>query len=221
MVAALPPLVHHVHMDLLIAVLTVLGAVLIGAISPGPSFVLVARTAIAVSRRDAIATAIGMGFGAFVFAGAALFGLNVVLTNVPWVYFGFKIAGAAYLFYLALHLWKGAGEPLATAAIPADGTRCVLRSLAFGLVTQLSNPKTAIWYASIFTAVLSTTEPRGFATFVLPMIFAVETGWYAVVAIAFSAHAPRRSYLRLKLWIDRIAGGVIGLLGLKLVWETR
>jgi threonine/homoserine/homoserine lactone efflux protein len=182
--------------------------------------VLVARTAIAGSGRDAIAAATGMGFGAFVFAGAALFGLNVVLTNVPWIYFGFKIAGAAYLFYLALHLWKGAGEPLATATIPA-GTRGVLRSLAFGLATQLSNPKTAIWYASIFAAVLSTTEPKGFATFVLPMIFAVETGWYAVVAIAFSGSAPRRSYLRLKLWIDRVAGGVIGLLGLKLVWETR
>src|SRR3954451_16050401 len=105
MVAALTPLAHHVYMDLLIAVLTVLGAVVIGAISPGPSFVLVARTAIAVSRRDGIAAAVGMGFGAFVFAGAALLGLNVVLTTVPWVYLGIKIAGAAYLFYLALPLW--------------------------------------------------------------------------------------------------------------------
>jgi threonine/homoserine/homoserine lactone efflux protein len=93
--------------------------------------------------------------------------------------------------------------------------------LAFGLATQLSNPKTAIWYASIFTAVLSVTEPQGFAAFVLPMIFAVETGWYVAVAITFSAPAPRRSYLRLKLWIDRIAGGVMALLGLKLIWETR
>jgi threonine/homoserine/homoserine lactone efflux protein len=221
MVAALTPLAHHVYMDLLIAVLTVLGAVVIGAISPGPSFVLVARTAIAVSRRDGIAAAVGMGFGAFVFAGAALLGLNVVLTTVPWVYLGIKIAGAAYLFYLALHLWKGAGEPLATATIADDRTSGVLRSLAFGLATQLSNPKTAIWYASIFTAVLSVTEPQGFAAFVLPMIFAVETGWYVAVAITFSAPAPRRSYLRLKLWIDRIAGGVMALLGLKLIWETR
>ena len=47
----------------------VLGAILLGAISPGPSFVLVARTAVAVSRRDALATALGMGAGGLVFAG--------------------------------------------------------------------------------------------------------------------------------------------------------
>ena len=221
MVAGLTPLAHDVCMDLLIAVLAVLGAVLIGAISPGPSFVLVARTAIAVSRRDGIATAVGMGVGAFAFASAALSGLNVVLTNVPWLYLGIKIAGAAYLFYLAIRLWNGADQPLAAGPMPAGQTRGVFRSLAFGLATQLSNPKTAIWYASIFTAVLSADEPQGFAAIVLPMIFAVETGWYVMVAIAFSAPAPRRSYLRLKRWIDRIAGSVMALLGLKLIWETR
>jgi threonine/homoserine/homoserine lactone efflux protein len=51
------------QMDSSVAVLAALGAILLGAISPGPSFVLVARTAVAVSRRDALATALGMGAG--------------------------------------------------------------------------------------------------------------------------------------------------------------
>jgi threonine/homoserine/homoserine lactone efflux protein len=208
-------------MELLVAALTILGAILIGAISPGPSFVLVARTAIAVSRPDGIATALGMGLGGLIFAGAALLGLHVVLTNVPWIHLGLKFAGAAYLFYLALHLWRGASDPIAVADVLIDRAQDILRSFVIGLATQLSNPKTAIWYASIFTAVLSDNPPHGLAIIILPMIFVIETGWYALVAVAFSSPGPRRGYLRSKLWIDRTAGGVMGLLGLKLLWETR
>lgn len=46
-------------------------------------------------------------------------------------------------------------------------------------------------------------------------------GWYALVAIAFSAERPRQHYLRSKLWLDRTAGAVMGLLGLKLISDLR
>jgi threonine/homoserine/homoserine lactone efflux protein len=209
------------QMDLPVAAFAILGAILLGAISPGPSFVLVARTAVAVSRRDALATAFGMGVGGLVFAGAALLGLMVVLASVPWLYLAIRVIGASYLLYLALCLWKGANDPLETTDVRGGDVRGILRSFGFGLATQLSNPKTAIWYASIFAAVLSADQPRGLAAVVLPMIFVIEAGWYALVAVAFSSAGPRRGYLRLKPWIDRVAGGVVGLLGLKLLWEAR
>lgn len=208
-------------MDLPVAAFAILGAILLGAISPGPSFVLVARTAVAVSRRDAMATAFGMGVGGLVFAGAALLGLMVVLASVPWLYLAIRVIGACYLLYLALCLWKGANDPLQTTDVRAGDVRGILRSFGFGLATQLSNPKTAIWYTSIFAALLSADQPRGLAAVVLPMIFVIEAGWYALVAVAFSSAGPRRGYLRLKPWIDRVAGGVMGLLGLKLLWEAR
>jgi threonine/homoserine/homoserine lactone efflux protein len=208
-------------MELLVTAFAVLAAIGIGAISPGPSLVLVARTAIAISRRDGLATALGMGIGGLVFASAALLGLHVVLTNVPWAYLAIKIAGAAYLLYLAVCLWKGARDPIAASDVRADDAHGLLRSFVFGLATQLSNPKTAIWYASIFTAFLSPEQPRGLAIVILPMIFMIEAGWYALVAVAFSSAGPRRGYLRLKPWIDRTAGSVMGLLGLKLIWDSR
>ena len=68
-------------MELPIALGAIFGAILIGAVSPGPSFVLVARTAIAVSRSAGMATALGMGLGGLMFASAALLGLHVVLTR--------------------------------------------------------------------------------------------------------------------------------------------
>jgi hypothetical protein len=49
--------------------------------------------------------------------------------------------------------------------------------------------------------------------------FAVETAWYALVAVAFSAERPRHGYLRSKLWIDRMAGAGRGCWGLKLMSE--
>jgi threonine/homoserine/homoserine lactone efflux protein len=100
------------QMDFSIDAFVILGAILLGAISPGPSFVLVARTAVAVSRRDALATALGMGVGGLIFAGTALLGLMVVLASVPWLYLAIKVAGACYLLYLALSLWNGANDSL-------------------------------------------------------------------------------------------------------------
>jgi len=209
------------NMDFPVAAVAILGTILLGAISPGPSFVVVARTAAAASRRDGLATALGMGVGGLVFAGAALLGLMVVLASVPWLYLAIKVIGASYLLYLALRLWTGVNEPLEITGVRGDDGRGMFRSFWFGLATQLSNPKTAIWYASVFAALLSGDQPRGLAVVVLPMIFVIEAGWYALVAVVFSSAGPRRGYLRLKHWIDRIAGGVIGLLGMKLLWEAR
>ena len=63
--------------------------------------------------------------------------------------------------------------------------------------------------------------PSSTATRALPpLIFAIETGWYTIVAFAFSAQRPRAIYLSAKLWIDRVAGGVVGLLGGKLILEA-
>ena len=59
-------------MDVISAYLSTLGVLCLGIISPGPSFVLVARVSVAVSRGDGLATAIGMGVGGAFFALLAL-----------------------------------------------------------------------------------------------------------------------------------------------------
>src|SRR5216683_6554114 len=146
-------------MEGLIPFLSILGAVTLGAISPGPSFVFVARTSLALSRRDGIAAALGMGAGGVIFAALALAGLQAVLANVAWLYAGLRFAGGLYLLYLAFRLWRGAAEPVivpGTAERRAPGT---FRSFCLGLATQLSNPKTAVVYGSIFAALLPPAPP--------------------------------------------------------------
>lgn len=92
-----------------------------------------------------------------------------------------------------------------------------MRSFVTALLTQISNPKTIIVYASIFAALLPRTVPFSLIV-ALPLgVFAVEAGWYSIVALAFSARHPRRLYLAAKHWIDRTAGAVMAGLGLRLI----
>lgn len=206
-------------MDMLLPLFGILAAIAIGAMSPGPSFIMVARTAVVSSRAAGLAAALGMGVAGAIFAGLALFGLIALLTQVAWLYMALKVFGGLYLLYLAVRIWRGARQPLVVAehAPAAAGMR---RAFLFGLATQLSNPKTAVVYAGIFAALLPAHPPLWLAL-VLPLgIFLIECGWYALVALAFSASRPRAVYLNAKHWIDRLASGVMGLLGLRLIYDS-
>ena len=207
-------------MDNLVALLGICAAMIAGAISPGPSFLMIARTAVAASRADGFAAALGMGIGGVVFAFAALVGLQALFAAVPWVYAALKLAGGAYLVYLAVRIWRGAAKPLAPLANAglsgSASRRQLIRSLAAGVLTQLSNPKTAIVYAGIFAALLP-REIQPWFFMALPLtIFVIEAGWYSIVAFVLSAAAPRNAYLRHKSALDRVAAAVLGALGLRL-----
>lgn len=208
-------------MDTTTSLFAICAALAVGVVSPGPSFVMIARTAVAQSRRDGVAAAIGMGVGGVVFAAAALIGLHLVLSAVPWLYLVLKVGGGAWLLYLGWRIWRGAAQPLAIAPADSAASATLWRSLIFGFVTQVSNPKTALVYASVFAAFLP-RELSATAVWVLPLlVFVIEAGWYALVALALSAVAPRAMYLRSKRWIDRAAGSVLAALGLRLITSAR
>lgn len=204
-------------MEMIVSVLSIAGAITVGAMSPGPSFVMVARTAVASSRGDGLAAALGMGAGGVLFASVALLGLHMVLGAVPWLYLGLKVLGGAYLIFLGYLIWRDARKPLRFAEREIDArTSSFLRSFCLGLVTQVSNPKTAVVYASIFVALLPRELPLSVTLILALLIFVIEAGWYCIVALALSTASPRAAYLRSKAWIDRAAGGVMVLLGIKL-----
>lgn len=203
-------------MSPLAAVASILAAVLLGAMSPGPSFVLVARNSIGLSRRDGVATALGMGIGAICFSGIALAGLYTLLATVAWLYAALKIAGGIYLLYIASRIWRGAGQPVTVSKSAAKEERPG-RSFWSGLTTQLSNPKTAVAYGSIFVALLPQHPPLWCYFALPPLVFLIETGWYTVVAMCFSSQRPRDLYLRAKGGIDRVAAGAIAALGVRLI----
>ena len=210
----------------MLTLVIILGAVAIGVISPGPSFILVARMAMAPSvghaggRRNALAAALGMGVGGVVFAGLALFGLTAVLGRVGGLYLGLKLAGGLYLLYLGWRIWRGASRALEITDAAAVAPQGPGTSFLLGLATQLSNPKTALVYASIFAALLPAHPPAWLVAALLPLLFMLEAGWYSLVALSLSSTRPRGAYLRAKTVIDRCAGAVMGLLGARLLLDS-
>jgi threonine/homoserine/homoserine lactone efflux protein len=199
------------------SLLGIAAALCIGAASPGPSFVMVARTAASAGRAQGLRAALGMGLGALLFAVASLLGLNAVFLAVPAVYIALKFSGGLYLAYLGFRIWRGARQPLDVSAhVDAGNSAHRQNHLLLGFATQVSNPKTALVYASVFATFLPASPSLQYHLAVVTLVFFIEAGWYAIVASALSAQGPRNTYLRFKTWVDRCAGGVMGALGLRL-----
>ncbi|MEX0955011.1 MAG: LysE family transporter [Rhizobiaceae bacterium] len=196
----------------------ILLALVAGASSPGPSFVLVSRIAVSESRRNGVAAAAGMGLGGTVFGALALAGLAALLQQAEGLYAVLKVIGGAYLLYLGYCVWTHAAEPLAVEE--ARGTSgSSVRAFWKAFIVQVSNPKTAAVYAGIFASLLPALPPLWLLLVLPPLIFLVETTWYGVVAMVLSSSHPRAVYLGGKVVLDRIAGGLLAGLGASLIVE--
>ncbi|OTG93123.1 LysE family translocator [Acinetobacter sp. ANC 3832] len=207
-------------MESLLIIGSIALALMLGAISPGPTFIYVAKNSIGISRKHGLFTALGTGTGAALFGFLAVIGLQAVLLAVPSAYLALKICGGLYLLWLAYKIIKHAKDPMQTAAANVN-PMSYAQAYRLGLITQLSNPKISIILASIFTALLPKEIPTYFYV-VLPMLcFFIDAGWYSLVAVALSAEKPRRVYLKFKKVFDRVAGGVMTLLGLKLIFGMK
>ena len=195
-------------------------ALMLGAMSPGPTSIYVAKNSIAISRKHGLYTAFGTGTGAAIFGLLAVLGLQALLLAVPSAYLALKICGGLYLLWLAYKIIKHAKEPI-EADQSVSSQMSLRRAFTTGLITQLANPKIAIVLASIFTALLPKEIPT-YYYFVLPMLcFFIDAGWGSLVAGALSAEKPRRVYLKFKAVFDRAAGVVMTVLGLKLIFGMK
>ncbi|WP_313123761.1 LysE family transporter [Pseudescherichia sp.] len=190
-------------------------AILFGAMSPGVSFLLVARTAMSSSRRAALSVAAGMGFGALVFAAIALAGLHTLLTVVPSLYTGLKIVGGCYLLWLALKMFRRPANRFNDSAATEDVS--VSKAFLTGVLTQISNPHTALVFASIFSAALSKNIQPAMYIVLPSMAFVIDVLWYAVVACLLSTDGPRLAYIKYRKFIDKLSGGVMAFLGIRLL----
>jgi threonine/homoserine/homoserine lactone efflux protein len=187
---------------------TVVLAIAVGVISPGPTFIVVARTALSTTPRLGRITAVGVGTASLVFSVLAAAGVSAVLAYLGRLFAVLKVAGGVYLVVLAVRMWRSH----ATAAVPeqAGGVR---RAYLTGLVTQLSNPKTIVIYGSVFVALLPSHAAVGTLVALPIATTTVEVLWYTLVATTLSRPRPQRLYLGWSRVIDRIAGTFLGALG--------
>lgn len=199
----------------LAAFLAIAGLSLMAAISPGPAVIMAARTGLVEGMRTGAALAAGIGAGAVIWAGAALTGLAVLFEIAPALLSLFKVVGALYLIWMAVQMWRHAGEPLDMSASDRP-PRSLASAFRLGLYTQLANPKPAVLFSAIFVGTIppGTGTPIYFA--LLAVVFLNESLWNTIVARIFSFERTRSGYIGLKTPIDRCFGGILALLGVKI-----
>lgn len=194
--------------------LPIILALLLGVLSPGPSFFLVAQTAMSKSRKDALFISLGMGIGAMIFALIAMSGLYVMIQTSALLYSILKICGGLYLLYLAYKIFMST-KSLDTVK---EEILHVSQKKYFitGLFTQLSNPKTAIIIGSIFAAFLPKEIPDYSIILLCMIAFILDTGWYSIVAILLSTKKAQKTYINYKKFINIASSVFIIFIAIKL-----
>ena len=188
---------------------------LLAVISPGPSFLITAQTAVARSRLDGIKIAIGLGAGTLVWSTGALLGLNALFRLHHSLFVGMKVAGALFLLWIAIQIFRHAKSPVEMS----EGNSQAAKRNPFlrGFLTQISNPKVAVFFGSIFVAMLPRDVPGWMIVALIAIVTANEIIWYTLVALCFGSGPVRRFYLGAKAWIDRITGLFLGGLSLRIL----
>ena len=113
---------------------------LFGAMAPGPSFILVAQTAMSKSRSEAMCISIGLGLGASTFAFIASMGLIALFEAVPELYLAFKVLGGLRIFHLRviIYLPTTSQDVLTDAQLQHNPHH--INGVSLVSTTQLTNP---------------------------------------------------------------------------------
>ena len=203
---------------LLKPLLTVAAVHLLAAMSPGPSFITVSRTALVSGRQAGLASALACGFGVLPWAVGAILGVVILFQQTPWLYAALKAAGGLYLLFLAVMVWQHAGSPIEVA--DSEPRRSLGQAFSQTFLTQITNPKVAVFFSAIFVSVLPQDPPPWVVVAILSIVFVNEAAWYSIVALGLSAPRPRALYLSLKSVLDHAMGALLGVLGVKLLADA-
>jgi threonine/homoserine/homoserine lactone efflux protein len=120
---------------------------LVMVLTPGPNMMYLVSRSISQGRRAGLVSLVGTGTGFVIYMTMANLGLDVVFVAVPWLYIGFKAAGAGYIGYLAWQAFRPGGQGIfETHRLRPDSAWRLYR---MGLITNLLNPKAAIMYLAL------------------------------------------------------------------------
>jgi threonine/homoserine/homoserine lactone efflux protein len=179
--------------------------------TPGVDFLLTVSRTLQGGARAGVAAALGISAGCVVHALAAAFGLAALLAVHPRAFTAIQWAGAAYLVWLGLGMlrqaWAGGAAPTAVADAAARPWFTDFRS---GLLTNVLNPKVALFFLAFLPQFVPAGSPSKTASFLL------MGAWFVLQGTAFLlvlvAVAARLQKLGASPTLRRVLGGVGGLL---------
>jgi threonine/homoserine/homoserine lactone efflux protein len=196
-------------------------AVALLALTPGPVWIYLISRTLAQGRRAGYFSLIGVMLGVLVHLLLAAFGLSALLLAIPWAFDAIKLAGAAYLLWLAWSTVRGAGFSFTPQPLPPVADRVLLRQ---ALVASVVNPKVAVFYLSLFPQFVDPPSGSVLAqSLVLGVVHVsvstlIDGALVTVAGLLAGWFARRPGWLRLQRWF---LGGAFGVLALWLAAAPR
>ncbi len=190
-------------------------------VMPGPDTAVVTKNALLGGRRSGLLCATGVAIGLTLWTVAAALGIAALLQASAVGFLLLKIAGAIYLVWIGIQMLRARNVAVATGHGVAPHVRGG-KSLRQGLISDLSNPKIAIFFTSFLPQFVHGDGPVFAALLGLGLVFALLTFvWLAAygMAVGHASGLMRRPAVRLAL--DRITGVVLIAFGVRLAFENR
>jgi threonine/homoserine/homoserine lactone efflux protein len=202
--------------ELLIFVAAALGLVL----TPSPNMIYLISRSITQGRAAGVISLSGVIVGFFGHILAATLGLTAILFAIPAAYMVIKLAGAAYLLWLAWTTIRPGSEfVFAPKNLPRDSS---VRLFQMGLLTSLLNPKLAVFYMALFPQFIKPEHGSVIAqslTLGVTQIVVSASVNFAIILTAGTIaawFASRPSWVKVQKWI---MASVLGGLGLRLAFD--
>ncbi|MEX1081389.1 MAG: LysE family translocator [Halofilum sp. (in: g-proteobacteria)] len=174
----------------------------LGAVSPGPSLLVVVRHALK-GRVQGIAAALAHAFGIGLYALVTVLGLSALVAAHPLVNQAITVAGAVYLAWLGLGALRGGDEVGRSAAVgtPVDWSG----ALRDGFTIALLNPKVAVFFLALFSQFVAPESSLRDTVVLALTAMSIDAAWYVVVAVALSGSAVAMVRRRQRM-INRVTG---------------
>jgi threonine/homoserine/homoserine lactone efflux protein len=203
------------------AVLGVAAVSLGMVLTPGPNMMYVVSRSITQGRRAGAISLAGVAVGFLVYLTATSLGLSVLFVAVPELYLALKLAGAAYLLWLAWQALRlGGVSVFAPTQVEHDSPR---RLFTMGLLTNLLNPKAAVIYLTLIPQFLRPQDGhvllQSFVLGGVQIAISLTVNLTLVLAAGTIAVflARRPGWLRAQRYV---MGSVLGALAVKLATDS-
>jgi threonine/homoserine/homoserine lactone efflux protein len=198
------------------------GAALLMVLTPGPNMIYVISRSICQGRKAGVISLFGVVAGFLVHMFAAAAGCTALFMKIPLAYEALKWAGAGYLLYLAWQAVRpGARSPFEARDLPVDPPR---KLLLMGFLTNVLNPKIAMFYLSIFPQFVSPEHGSMFSQSVELGFTQICVSFSVNLCIALSAASLAAWFARSPRWLAAqryLMGTVLAGLAVRLATEQR
>lgn len=196
----------------LIIFLKIFTVCILGAISPGPSMVVVINNAIFKNRYHGILTSIGHGLGIGIYALFAVLGIAIIIQTNIFFFNTIKIISIIFLIYLGLKSITSKNK----LEFDKKELRGGLMSFFQGLSISLLNPKIFIWFVAIYSQFMSLENNLIFNTYLVLTAGLVDASWYIILTFLVTSKATLEVVKRKSILLQKAVGSIFILIGILL-----